>query len=105
MIDCVHPRARDGAPSKRFHAAALDRTAGDEAASEGEWGVVRFAPDGSRERVVWKSESSQSDGAIGGHDGHTLFETTARHDVALETLDDAPLSGRLFVVANEPGAP
>jgi sugar lactone lactonase YvrE len=42
--------------------------------------------------------------AVGGHDGQTLFITSARHRVPMETLASAPLSGRLFSLSLAPPA-
>ncbi len=60
------------------------------------WSVVRFAADGSLDRVVGLPVPCPTDLAFGGPAMDRLFVTTARHLVALDTLVNAPLSGRLF---------
>jgi sugar lactone lactonase YvrE len=42
--------------------------------------------------------------ALGGADGDDLFITTERHALSRESLDAAPLSGRLFVLEHVTGA-
>lgn len=62
------------------------------------WGVARFAPDGTQDRLVSLPVPCPSDLAIGGAQGNSLYVTSARQPVSLEVLGNAPLSGRLFCV-------
>jgi IclR family acetate operon transcriptional repressor len=68
--------------------------------------VVRFSPDGALDRVVPLPVSAPSDLAFGGDAGDILYVVSARDALALETLANAPLSGRLFAVkADTVGVP
>ena len=60
------------------------------------WSVMRLAADGSVDRVIGLPMSSPTDVALGGHDGQTLFITTDRQALTMDTLVSAPLSGRLL---------
>jgi len=60
------------------------------------WSVMRLAPDGSVDRVIGLPVPNPAGVALGGPDGHTLFITTDRQAVAMDTLASAPLSGRLL---------
>jgi sugar lactone lactonase YvrE len=57
---------------------------------------MRLAADGSVDRVIGLPVSSPTDVALGGPDGQTLFITTDRQALAIDTLVSAPLSGRLL---------
>ncbi|MFJ3463468.1 IclR family transcriptional regulator C-terminal domain-containing protein [Achromobacter spanius] len=57
------------------------------------WSVVRFTRDGGLDRVVGLPVPCPTDMAT---DGSRMVVTTARHQVALDTLAKAPLSGCLF---------
>jgi sugar lactone lactonase YvrE len=60
------------------------------------WSVMRLAADGSVDRVIGLPVSSPTDVALGGVDGQTLFITTDRQALTIDTLLSAPLSGRLL---------
>ncbi len=62
------------------------------------WSVVRFTRDGTLDRVVGMPVPCPSDVAIGGANLDTLYITTSRQQVPLETLAKAPQSGCLFEV-------
>ena len=84
--------------SGRLGGLAVDSSGGVWAALRGGWSVVRFAADGSMDRVLALPVPSPTAVAIGGADGDSLFITSERHALAREALDAAPLSGRLFVL-------
>lgn len=66
-----------------------------------QWGgsrVVRFAPDGSIDRIVALPVSQPSCVAFGGAGFATLFVTTAREDLSAEALQAEPLAGAVFSV-------
>jgi len=83
--------------SGRLSGLAPDRRGGLWTALRGGWSVAHFAADGSMERVVALAVPNPSGVALA--DDGTLFVTSARHGLAREALDAAPLSGRLFTVA------
>ena len=78
---------------------ALDAGGGVWTALKDGWSVVRFAPDGSLDRVLGLPVPCPTDLAFGGAGGNTLYITSARHMVPMDTLASAPLSGRLLQVA------
>ena len=84
--------------SGRLGGIAVDGEGGLWAALRGGWSVARFEPDGSLDRVVPLPVSAPTSVAFGGEHGRSLFVTTARDALDLESLEAAPLSGRLFVV-------
>src|SRR5204862_684940 len=92
--------------SGRLAGLALDVEGGVWTALRDGWSLMRFAPDGSVERVVGLPVPSPSDLAFGGADHRTLHVVTARESHSKEALAHAPLSGRLFemqvVVAGVP---
>lgn len=77
---------------------ALDSNGGIWTALCEGWSVVRFTRDGTLERVVGMPVPCPSDVAIGGANMDTLYITTSRQQVSLETLAKAPQSGCLFEV-------
>jgi sugar lactone lactonase YvrE len=85
--------------SGRLSGLALDASGGVWTALKDGWGVVRFSPDGALDRVVGLPVPCPTDLTLGGKDRGTLYVTTARHELSIETLASAPLSGRLFAVA------
>jgi DNA-binding IclR family transcriptional regulator/sugar lactone lactonase YvrE len=85
--------------SGRLSGLALDASGGVWTALKDGWGVVRFSPDGTLDRVVGMPVPCPTDLCLGGTDGSTLYVTTARHELSMETLGNAPLSRRLFAVA------
>jgi hypothetical protein len=84
--------------SGRLGGLAVDSDGGLWTALRGGWSVARFEPDGSMDRVVALPVPAPTGVAFGGGHGRTLFVTTARDALDRESLDAAPLSGRLFVV-------
>lgn len=90
--------------SGRLAGLASDPAGGWWSALRGGWSVVRFEADGSLGRVVALPVPSPSGLAFGrAGAGAALYITSAREAVTRESLDAAPLSGRLFVV-RDPGA-
>ncbi len=85
--------------SGRLGGLALDATGGVWTALKDGWSVVRFSLDGTLDRVVGLPVPCPTDLTLGGKDGGTLYVTTARHELSIESLGSAPLSGRLFAVA------
>ena len=75
---------------------AVDSSGGIWTALQGGWSVLRFAPDGSQDRVIGLPVPTPCDVAPGGQG--TLYVTSARQPVSIEALGNAPLSGRLFEV-------
>lgn len=67
----------------------------------GAWRIVRFAPDGSVDRIVTLPAEQVSSCAFGGPDLRTLYVTSARENLDDEALAAQPLAGSLF--AFEPG--
>lgn len=84
--------------SGRLGGMAVDAEGGLWTALRGGWSVARFEPDGSMDRVVALPVPAPTGLAFGGAAGRSLFVTTARDALDRESLDAAPLSGRLFVV-------
>lgn len=65
------------------------------------WGggrLVRYAPDGSIDRVVPVPVPQPSSIAFGGPELRTMFITTARSGMSGAELDLAPLSGQMLVI-------
>jgi IclR family acetate operon transcriptional repressor len=81
---------------------ASDPSGGWWSALRGGWSVARFEPDGSLGRVVALPVPSPSGVALGGARA-ALYITSAREAVTRESLDAAPLSGRLFVLRDPLG--
>ena len=73
--------------SGRLGGLAVDGSGGVWAALRGGWSVVRFAADGSMDRVLALPVPSPTAVAIGGADGDSLFITSERHALAREALD------------------
>ena len=68
--------------------------------------VVRYAPDGSIDRVVTLPVSRPSCPALGGSDLKTLYITTAREHMTPEELEKEPLAGSVFAIrVDVPGQP
>lgn len=88
--------------SGQLAGVAADAQGGVWVALRGGWSVAHFSEDGSMDRVVAMPVPSPTALAFGGHDGQTLFITTARDQLGREALDAAPLSGRLFTLQLAP---
>ena len=73
-----------------------------------QWGggsVIRFAPDGSVDRVVKVPVSRPTCPAFGGKDLKTLYITSARDGLTPEQLAAEPLAGGVFAIdVDVPGA-
>ncbi|NML14807.1 IclR family transcriptional regulator domain-containing protein [Azohydromonas caseinilytica] len=82
--------------SGRLSGLALDAEGGIWSALHEGWSVMRFAADGSVDRVLGLPVPNPTDLAFGGPELQRLYVTTARDGVPLEALANAPLSGRLF---------
>jgi IclR family acetate operon transcriptional repressor len=83
----------------RLAALAADVQGGVWAALRGGWSVMRFAADGSTQRVLAVPVPCPTGVALGGARGERLYITSARDAVGRDALDAAPLSGRLFVAS------
>jgi len=74
-----------------------------------QWGggkVVRYAPDGSIDRVITVPVSQPSCPAFGGKDLKTLYITSAREGLSAEQLAKEPLAGGVFSIdVDVPGLP
>jgi sugar lactone lactonase YvrE len=60
--------------------------------------VVRFAPDGSVDRVIEVPAAQVTNCAFGGDDLSTLYITTARHGLSAAQLDATPEAGNIFAL-------
>jgi len=60
--------------------------------------VVRFAPDGSVDRVVEIDSPLVTSCAFGGANLDTLYVTTARYELTAQTLKQHPRAGGLFSI-------
>jgi IclR family acetate operon transcriptional repressor len=90
----------------RLGGLALDTEGGVWTALRDGWSLMRFAPDGSVERVVGLPVPSPTDLGFGGADGRTLYVVSARESHSKEALAHAPLSGRMFTLRSDvPGVP
>lgn len=76
--------------SGRLSGLAVDRSGGVWTALQDGWSVVRFSPDGNQDRVIGLPVPCPSDVALGGERLDTLYVTSARQPVSLETLANAP---------------
>lgn len=64
----------------------------------GGWRITRYDPNGGIDRVVEMPVPNVTSMAFGGTDLDRLFVTTARLGMTDQEIEDAPLSGGLFVV-------
>jgi sugar lactone lactonase YvrE len=62
----------------------------------GAWRIVRYAPDGSVDRIVEMPVEQPSSCAFGGPDMTTLYVTTAREDLSPDALAKQPLAGSVL---------
>lgn len=70
------------------------------------WRVVRYAPDGTRVRIIEMPVPRPSSCCFGGPDLRTLYITSARIRLSPALLAEAPLSGGLFAIDTDvPGQP
>lgn len=60
--------------------------------------VIRFAPDGSIDRVVKMPCKRVTSCAFGGDDLRTLYVTSVRYGLSDAELDEQPLAGSLFAI-------
>lgn len=95
-------RVTDGAPD----GAAVDAEGYLWNAQWGAWRVVRYAPDGTIDRIVEMPVEQPSSCAFGGPDLKTLYITSAREDLSEPALANQPLAGGLFALeVDVPGLP
>ena len=95
-------RVTDGSPD----GAAVDAEGYLWNAHWGAWRVVRYAPDGTIDRIVELPVDQPSSCAFGGPDLKTLFITSAREDLSEVALANQPLAGGLFSIeVDAPGLP
>lgn len=86
--------------SGRLLGLALDAEGGAWCALKGGWSVARFAPDGTLDRVIGLPVPCPTGVALAGPpEAPWLCVPTAREGLSSEVLGNAPLSGRLCVVA------
>lgn len=84
--------------SGRLSGLALDHDGGVWTTLRDGWSLLRFSADGNMDRMIGLPVPGPVDVAFGGRDHETLFITSARHDVAMDTLANAPVSGHLFSI-------
>lgn len=84
--------------SGRLSGLALDREGGVWTTLRDGWSLVRFAEDGSIDRMIGLPVPGPTDLAFGGEHQDTLYITSARHDIPMEMLTNAPGSGHLFSI-------
>jgi sugar lactone lactonase YvrE len=82
--------------SGKVVAIAVDHDGGIWVALQEGWCIMRLTSNGDVDRVVGLPVSSPTDLVVGGARGRTLFITTDRQSVPIDTLVNAPLSGRLL---------
>ncbi|WP_324767404.1 IclR family transcriptional regulator domain-containing protein [Pokkaliibacter plantistimulans] len=80
---------------------ALDQQGGVWTTLREGWSLVRFDEDGNLDRMIGLPVSSPTDLCFGGAQGGTVFVTSARQELKIETLNSAPDSGRLLQVQTE----
>ncbi|BEP38640.1 SMP-30/gluconolactonase/LRE family protein (plasmid) [Variovorax sp. V59] len=88
--------------SGRISGLAFDAAGGIWTALHDGWSVVRFTADGQLDRVVGLPVPCATDLAFAPPvegEGERLVITTARHSVPIDTLTNAPLSGRVLSLA------
>jgi sugar lactone lactonase YvrE len=78
--------------------ATVDRDGYVWCAHYGGWKVVRYAPDGSTDRVVELPVQQPTSCAFGGPGLRTLFITTARQRLSAGELSEQPLAGAMLAV-------
>jgi len=85
--------------SGQLSGIALDREGGVWTALRDGWSVVRICADGILDRAIAVPVPAPTDLGFGGTDGCTLYITSARDGCGIDSLTNAPLSGRIFVAA------
>ncbi len=75
---------------------ALDSHGGVWTTQHEGWSVVRFDADGNLDKMIGLPVPCPTDLCFGGADLNTLFITSARQELKLETLASSPKSGFLF---------
>lgn len=75
----------------------LDKEGGVWTALKDGWSVVRFASDGTLDQVIGLPVPRPTDLTWGGENADILFITSERQAVPIEVLNNAPLSGNLFI--------
>ncbi|MCO8170863.1 SMP-30/gluconolactonase/LRE family protein [Pseudomonas sp. 21LCFQ02] len=75
---------------------ALDAEGGVWTTLRDGWSLVRFGPDGALDRMIGLPVPGPIDLAFAGPDKDTLYITSSRHDLPMETLSNAPASGHLL---------
>jgi sugar lactone lactonase YvrE len=93
----AHTRGEPGSPD----GSAVDAHGFLWNAQWGGWRIVRYAPDGSIDRIVEVPVQQPSSCCFGGPDLTTLYVTTAREGLSPEALAGQPWAGSLL--AFEPG--
>ena len=76
--------------------AAVDVDGGYWIALYGRGVIVRFRPDGSRDKVLRAPVTHPTMVCIGGEEGTTMFVTSARRFMSEEALESEPLAGGVF---------
>jgi IclR family transcriptional regulator, acetate operon repressor len=87
--------------SGRLSGLALDDQGGVWTTLRDGWSLVRFSEDGGLDRTIGLPVPSPTDLAFAGPNKDMLYITSSRHDLTMETLGNAPASGRLFRVRPE----
>ncbi|WAH60756.1 SMP-30/gluconolactonase/LRE family protein [Pseudomonas silvicola] len=82
--------------SGRLSGLALDRDGGVWTTLRDGWSLVRFSEDGGIDRMIGLPVPSPVDLTFGGVGHDVLHITSARQDVPLDALANAPASGKLF---------
>lgn len=82
--------------SGRLSGLALDRDGGVWTTLRDGWSLVRFSEDGGIDRMIGLPVPSPVDLGFGGTAHDVLHITSARHDVPLDALTNAPASGNMF---------
>lgn len=87
--------------SGRLSGLALDNDGGVWTTLCDGWSLVRFAPDGTLDRMIGLPVPGPTDLAFAGANKDSLYITSSRHDLTMETLGNAPASGHLLRINPE----
>jgi sugar lactone lactonase YvrE len=93
----AHTRGERGSPD----GSAVDAEGYLWNAQWGGWRIVRYAPDGSIDRIVETPVAQPSSCCFGGADLATLYVTSARESLSDQALEGQPFAGSLM--AFDPG--